>query len=62
MSMRLRKILIITKSSQPKPVVKRMDSKYYWYECPKCGNTLHDQTNYCPHCGLELIWQTEQEE
>ena len=54
--------LKVMKSIQPKPVVKRENSKYYWYECPGCHDHIKSMPGYCPHCGQELIWTAEQEE
>lgn len=31
-----------------------------WFECPKCGETISEGSNYCSACGQAMDWRIYQ--
>ena len=52
------KIAILRLPSTDVEPIKRgrwIEPKGFWgYDCPFCGYTSEDTTNYCPNCGAQL--------
>lgn len=55
----LKAVLALLKEEVVEPILKLKGwNKYYnYYVCPRCGNEVDYDQNYCSECGIQFLWK-----